>query len=267
MPMFMDVHDGLGDATMDDVADAHQRDLLVQDKYGVRYLSYWFNDPGGKAFCLVEAPTPDAVKACHKEAHGLMPHDIVEVAAPTLANFMGTIATDNADRVVLDDGPDSAIRVIAFTDIEGSTELSTRLGDAAAMEVLTAHDAIVRAQLTEYGGREIKHTGDGILASFTSVTGALRATTEIHQGASDIAHLAIKIGMSAGEPVDGSGDIYGATVNLAARICAHAAGGQTLVASTVRDLSLGKSVEFVDQGAIALKGFPDPIRLFAVGQN
>ena len=75
----------LGDATVDDVADAHQRDLLVQDKYGVRYMSYWFNDPEGKAFCLVEAPTSDAAKACHKEAHGLMPHDIIEVGATTTA--------------------------------------------------------------------------------------------------------------------------------------------------------------------------------------
>jgi class 3 adenylate cyclase len=265
MPMFMDVHDGLGDATVDDVADAHQRDLVVQDKYGVRYLSYWFNDPAGKAFCLVEAPNSDAAKACHKEAHGLMPHDIIEVGAPTLANFMGSIATDDADRVVHGGGPDTGLRVIVFTDIEGSTDLSTRFGDDVAMQVVSSHDSIVRSLLSDDNGREIKHTGDGILASFTSVTAALRATTEMHRRAAEQEHLAIKIGISAGEPVDGSSDIYGASVNLAARICAHAVGGQTLVANTVRDLSIGKGVAFADRGAIALKGFPDPIRLYEVG--
>ena len=228
-------------------------------------MSYWFNDPEGKAFCLVEAPTSDAAKACHKEAHGLMPHDIIEVGAPTLASFMGNIATDDSDRVLHDDGPDTGLRAIVFTDIEGSTELSTRFGDDVAMQVVSTHDTIVRTLLSENAGREIKHTGDGILASFTSITAALRATIEIHRRAADQEHLAIKIGISAGEPVDGSGDIYGASVNLAARICAHASGGQTLVASTVKDLSIGKSVDFEDRGSIALKGFPDPIRLYEVG--
>ena len=79
MPMFMDVHPGLGDATPEDVAAAHARDIALQDEYGVRWLSYWFNDPEGKAFCLVDAPTAEAAKACHKAAHGLMPHDIIAV--------------------------------------------------------------------------------------------------------------------------------------------------------------------------------------------
>jgi class 3 adenylate cyclase len=267
MAIYMDVHDGLGDATMDDVAEAHQRDLVVQDKYGVRYLSYWFNDPEGKAFCLVEAPSADAAKACHKEAHGLMPHDIIEVGAPTLANFMGDFATDSNDRALLGgegSEPDTGLRIILFTDIEGSTDIATRLGDDVAMAVLQSHDSIVRDQLSACNGREIKHTGDGILASFTSVTAALRATSAMQQHANNDEHLAIKIGMSAGEPVDGSDDIYGASVNLAARICAHANGGQILVASTVRDLAIGKDVEFTNQGPIALKGFPEPVQLFEV---
>ena len=109
----------------------------------------------------------------------------------------------------------------------------------------------------------VQHTGDGILASFGSVTAAVRAAAEIHDQAEGIEHLRIKIGISAGEPVESSDDIYGASVNLAARICAHADGGQTLVARTVRDLAIGKGIEFADLGEVAFKGFPDPVHLFA----
>jgi class 3 adenylate cyclase len=265
MPMYMDVHEGLGDATPAEIDAAHRRDLEIQHQFGVRWLSYWFNDPGGKSFCLAEAPSAEAAKACHKASHGLMPHEIIEVEKPTLAMFLGAMRTDDADRVVLDDGRwDTGLRAIMFTDIEGSTALSTGHGDATAVAVVQRHDAIVRGCLGEFDGSEVKHTGDGILASFVSVTAALRAATAIHRHAADDDLLRIKIGISAGEPVEGSADIYGASVNLAARICAHAAGGQTLVAGTVRDLTIGKGIDFADQGAIDLKGFGEPIRLFAV---
>jgi len=262
--MYMDVHPGLGDATPQDVADAHARDLAMQDEFGVRWLSYWFNDPEGKAFCLVEAPTAEAAKACHKAAHGLMPHEIVEVPAPTLSMFMGTWSNDADDRAMQGTEPDNGLRTIMFTDLEGSTAISTDQGDTAALAMVRRHDEIVRGCLNQHGGREIKHTGDGILASFTSVTGAVRAAVEIQRRAEPHAGLGIKVGLSAGEPVADSDDLYGAAVNLAARICAHATGGQSLAASTVRDLSIGKHAEFLEQGAIALKGFPEPVRLYEI---
>ncbi len=267
MPMYMDVHPGFGDATADDVAAAHRRDLAVQDKYGVKFLTYFFNNPEGKTFCLAEAPDPEAMRACHNEAHGLMPNEIMEVDGPTLGMFLGDWARNIPDRALIDgpgSEPDTGLRAIVFTDIEGSTEMSTSLGDDAAVAAVRAHDAIVRESLSLTGGREIKHTGDGILASFTSVTKAVQAAIEVQHRAATTPDLAIKIGISAGEPVDGSSDIYGAAVNLAARICGHAAGGQTLAAGTIRDLAIGKSFEFVDQGIIALKGFPEAVRLYEV---
>jgi class 3 adenylate cyclase len=262
--MFMDVHEGLGDATPEEIDAAHRRDLEIQDQFGVRWVSYWFSDPEGKSFCLAEAPSAEAAKACHKASHGLMPHEIIEVEAPTLAMFLGEMRTDEKDRVVLDDGRlDTALRAIMFTDIEGSTALSTEHGDEAAVDAVRRHDEIVRSCLDQYGGSEVKHTGDGVLASFVSVTAALSAAEAMHRRAEDEEHLRLKIGISAGEPVEGASDIYGASVNLAARICAHARGGQTLVAGTVRDLAIGKGIDFIDCGETRLKGFPEPVRLFA----
>ncbi|MDR9451997.1 MAG: DUF4242 domain-containing protein [Acidimicrobiia bacterium] len=268
MPIYMDVHPGLGDATPDDVAAAHRHDLEIQGEFGVRFLSYWFSDPQGKAFCLAESPDVESIVACHKAAHGLMPHEVIEVQAPTLAQFMGNIATDPNDRVVVEGQPDSALRAIMFTDIEGSTDISTSHGDEVAVGLVRRHDQIVRDALQRFDGREVKHTGDGLFASFVSVTRAVEATIAIQRGVAASSEtgppLAVKIGLSAGEPVEDSQDLFGAAVNLAARICAHAQGGQTLVAGTVKDLAIGKDLHFVNEGEIGLKGFPDPIPLYEV---
>lgn len=268
MPIYMDVHPGLGDATPEDVADAHRHDLEVQHEFGVRFLSYWFSDPQGKAFCLAESPDVESLVACHKAAHGLMPHEVIEVEAPTLAQFMGATATDSDDRVTVAGKPDTGLRAIMFTDIEGSTDISTSRGDTVAVELVRRHNEIVRAALDRFGGREVKHTGDGLFASFASVTSAVQATVAIQRDATETSALgptlAIKIGLSAGEPVEDSQDLFGAAVNLAARICAHARGGQTLVAGTIKDLAIGKDLSFLGHGAIGLKGFPDPVPIYEV---
>jgi class 3 adenylate cyclase len=155
-----------------------------------------------------------------------------------------------------------------FTDIEGSTAVSTTQGDKVAMDLVKRHDLVVKGVLDECGGRIIKHTGDGAFVSFTSVLRAVEASVAIQRRTSeelaDGPVLAVKIGLTVGEPVEDSEDLFGASVNLAARICAHAAGGQILAASTVRDLAIGKGIDFQSQGAIGLKGFPDPVSLFEV---
>jgi len=268
MPIYMDVHPDLGGATPDDVAEAHRRDLAIQDEFGVRFLSYWVSGPDGKAFCLVDSPDEESLVACHKASHGLMPHSLIEVSAPMLSQFLGDTTNDDDERAMVGGDYDSALRVIMFTDVEGSTNVSTKEGDDVALDLVRRHDEIVRAALAQERGREIKHTGDGVLASFTSVSRAVHASTAIQRSSADDAAegptLGIKIGLSAGEPVEDSNDLYGAAVNLAARICAHAGGGQTLASGTVRDLAIGKEHEFTSKGAIGLKGFPDPVPLFEV---
>ena len=268
MPIYMDVHPGIGDATPEDIAAAHARDLEIQDQFGVRFLSYWVNGPNEKTFCLVDSPDQDSLIACHKAAHGLMPHELVEVSAPMLVQFLGDTDNDAGDRAMVNEAYDTGLRAIMFTDIEGSTQVSSTYGDEAGLELVRRHDGIVRQALAEAEGREIKHTGDGFLISFTSVSRAVEASVSIQRATTDPVEdrpaLAIKIGMSAGEPVEDSNDLYGAAVNLAARICAHAGGSQTLVSGTVRDLAIGKDHDFVSKGAIALKGFPDPVPLFEV---
>ncbi|NND84527.1 MAG: adenylate/guanylate cyclase domain-containing protein, partial [Acidimicrobiia bacterium] len=113
-------------------------------------------------------------------------------------------------------------------------------------------------------GREIKHTGDGMLISFASVTGAVQSAVDMQRACEGHEDVAIKVGISAGEPVEDAEDLYGAAVNLAARICAHAAGREVLVSSAVKDLAMGKGLPFTGRGAVAMKGFPEPISLYEV---
>ncbi|MGI9665948.1 MAG: nickel-binding protein [Acidimicrobiia bacterium] len=268
MPIYMDVHESLGDATAEDVADAHRRDLEVQGDFGVRFLTYWFNDAAGKAFCLVESPDEETAVACHKAAHGLTPHRVIEVSGDSMAGFFGDWQTNDHDQVILDDDSgdtDTALRAIMFTDIVGSTEVSSRLGDEAAVQLVQEHDAVVRECLDTYNGREVKHTGDGILSSFVSVARSIACAMEIQRViARSESGLAVSIGISAGEPVSESEDLFGASVNLSARLCDHAGSDEILVSSAIKDLAIGKSYRFDDAGTIALKGFDDAVSVFTV---
>jgi adenylate cyclase len=175
----------------------------------------------------------------------------------------------------------SGMVTILFTDMEGSTSLTQRLGDAAAQELLRAHNGLVREALKSHGGSEIKHTGDGIMASFGSAAGALECAVTIQRAfaseaptvnsqlSSDISNVRVRIGLNAGEPVaedgpDGRRDLFGATVQLAARVCNRAEPGQILVSNVVRELAMGKGFLFADIGDFLPKGFEDPVRLYEV---
>ncbi len=83
MPLYMDVHKNVEGLTAEAVAEAHQKDLAVQGKYGVQYLRYWYNEAEGTAFCLCEAPSKEAAEAVHREAHGLVADEIIEVKEGT----------------------------------------------------------------------------------------------------------------------------------------------------------------------------------------
>ena len=159
---------------------------------------------------------------------------------------------------------------LLFTDIEGSTTLTERLGDARAQELLRDHDSIVRQALNARGGSEIKHTGDGIMASFPSASGALEAAIAMQRSLAqrneeqpDEAIL-VRIGLNSGEPVRDGDDLFGTSVQLARRICDKAAPGQILASNVVRELVAGKGFLFADLGETALRGFEDPIRVYEV---
>ena len=262
MPTFMDRHENV-EATEADVAHLHELDLAVQAKHGVSYLSYWF-DPAAKAvFCFVDAPSRDAAEAVHAEAHGEVASNIIEVQGQSVVGFLGPLPPNPENGFA-----GSAFRSILFTDIVDSTKLTRSLGDVAAMELVRAHDRIVRGALADTGGAEVKHTGDGIMASFESVVPSIECAVAVqrrleeHRRGSDHP-LAVRIGISAGEPVTEHNDLFGAAVQLAARACASAEVGGILVSTEVRELC-DAEIEFVERGPFELKGFDEPLPLYEV---
>lgn len=269
MPTYIDIHDIRG-VTADDVAKAHEADLQKQEKYGVSYLKYWVNESCGKVFCLVNAPNAEAAREVHREAHGFVAEKIIEVQPEIAEGFLGGGDVNAAGAALIPDGHthDPAIRTVIFTDIVGSTTLTQRLGDDAAMEFLRVHDQIVREALTHCKGREVKHTGDGIMASFVSAAAAVRCASRIQNvmatETTDSQRLQLRIGGAAGEPVEQNADIFGTTVQLAARLCAHAEPEQILVSNVVAELCIGKSLAFRSLGEVALKGFERSIHVHAV---
>lgn len=168
------------------------------------------------------------------------------------------------------DARDPGIRTILFTDIVGSTALTQTLGDEAAMALLDVHNTIVRNALADLSGQEVKHTGDGIMASFLSPASAVKCAARIqqelskHEETSPERPFKVRIGAAAGEPVEDHNDLFGCTVQLAARLCSHALPEQIVVSNAIAELCLGKGLAFEDLGEVALKGFDRPVHAHAV---
>ena len=264
MAHFMDRHD-LEGVTAADVAAYHLSDLATQETHGVRFLSYWFDYERSAAFCLVEAPDAEAAQAVHRDSHGGVANEIIPVDPDEVARFLGRIEDPTRSGRLAE----SAFRIILFTDLQGSTALVQRLGDDGAMRLLRIHDRIIREALARHGGREVKHTGDGIMASLSSVQGALGSAVDIQRGFADhnASHeppLNVRIGISAGEPVAEGDDLFGAAVQLAARLCDRADPGTIVVSGVVRDLAIGKGFAFGPGGEATLKGFAEPVALCEV---
>lgn len=272
MPIYMDRHYVEG-ATRHSIANAHERDLEVQSKYDVQFLTYWFDEARCTAFCLVEAPSKEAIEKTHAEAHGPVPYEIIEVDPSVVEAFLGRVS----DPLVAQHAGaetniaiDSAFRAIMFTDLKDSTAMTTRLGDAKALHLLRIHNALTRNALRDYAGREVKHTGDGIMASFTSIAQAVECARAIQQAFAAYnaenpeTSLHLRIGLNAGEPVAEDNDLFGTTVHLAARICAQARPDQILAAGVVVDHYPGVKSFFSQAGHFTPKGFTDAVPVYEV---
>ncbi|KLK93746.1 cyclase [Microvirga vignae] len=267
MPIFLDRHDLKG-LTAADIAEAHRKDLEVQGRYGVRFLTYWFDDTRGTAFCLIDAPDIETAMRVHDEAHGAIARDVIEVDLSAVEAFLGRVSDPTPAARGSKPLIDPAMRTIMFTDIVDSTGMTARLGDVRAVEMVRAHDALVRRALNDKGGREVKHTGDGIMASFDDVVAGVECARAIQQ-AFDAFNLAsreklqVRIGLDAGEPVADHNDLFGATVQMAARLC-QSAEPDTIVVSEVVSGLLPDRVKLMNLGQKALKGFARPVAAFEV---
>jgi class 3 adenylate cyclase/tetratricopeptide (TPR) repeat protein len=167
--------------------------------------------------------------------------------------------------------PEGTVTVL-FTDVEGSTDLTTSRGDEAAQEILRGQRELVRQQVETHSGHEVKSIGDGFMVAFASArravacaVGIQRALEEHNDGQPVDEQVQVRIGLNTGEVLQEEADLFGAAVNAAARIAAKAKGGQILISETTRGvIGRAQDVELADRGRFRLKGFPERWRLFEV---
>ncbi len=264
MPIFLDRHD-MVQQSAEETARLHIRDLEVQDRYGVKFLTYWYDAERRTTFCLVDAPDKETADRVHAEAHGFVANEMIEVELSAVEAFLGRIQDPPSAKTTAIS--DSAFRAIMFTDMVGSTEMTAQLGDVGAVELLRAHDAIIRRSLEQHGGTEVKHLGDGIMASFGEVPASVASAIQIQEAlasynAQSDPPILVRIGIHAGEPVEESDDLFGSAVQLAARICNLAPAGAILVSRDAKDACSRAELRFEAAGCEKLKGFSQPVQLF-----
>ena len=158
--------------------------------------------------------------------------------------------------------PDRVLVTVLFTDIVGSTELASEMGDRRWRDLLDRHDEAIRRVLARFRGREIDTAGDGFLATFDGPGRAVRAAQAIRDAVRGMG-LDVRVGLHTGEVELVGSDVRGIAVHIGARVSAEAGAGEVLVSNTVKDLVAGSGIEFEDRGAHELKGVPGEWRLFA----
>jgi class 3 adenylate cyclase len=160
---------------------------------------------------------------------------------------------------------DRVLVTLLFTDVVGSTDTISKIGDRAWSDLLQSHRQAVRHSLERFGGREVDTAGDGFFAVFDGPARALRCAADIRDAAAEIG-LALRLGVHTGEVRFHGPEVTGMAVHVAARVAALAEPAQILVTSTVKDLVLGSGIEFAEERTTELKGVPGSWQLYAFKQ-
>ncbi|WP_173003182.1 nickel-binding protein [Chitinophaga sp. SYP-B3965] len=214
--------------TVEEIKHNHIADLAVQQKYHVKFLQYWINEEAGLVFCMMEAPDKESCVAVHREAHGAMPCNIIELQGGDYQAFMGDDMTVNTYDIVerADGTMDTGYRIILITDIISVSEASA------------IHETI--EQLAgQSGGRFIQRPGNRLMMAFSTGQAAMGCATDI------LRHIPekfgtgheLRIGIGAGEPVTEQHELFADTIKLANRLCDIAQNGQIVIAPLVIELT------------------------------
>ncbi|MEP6713674.1 MAG: nickel-binding protein [Ferruginibacter sp.] len=238
----MDIHSVPG-VKANDAAQAHSKDMLHQEEYGCRCMTYWVDEVRENVFCLIDAPDREAVREMHRSAHGLIPNKIIEVDKSLVNSFLGRIY-DPESAEISDDGfkvfSDPCFRILLVTNCTDPYLLKYRLGIEKANALLDSHNIILRRNIQLHGGREAEHEGYGFVVSFSTAVRAVACAEAIQQemqnAHADIDMFRFTIAINAGEPVEKSNQLFGDTIQLADNLCFIADNFQIAIASPVKEL-------------------------------
>lgn len=250
MPIYMDKHIEPG-ITLAEATEAHRLDIAIQDQYNCKTMTFWLDEERGCAFCLIEAPEEQAVRDLHNDAHGLIPHEIIEVDKRLVMAFLGRINDPEPDPGIgtgtgeaADEHTvfyDPAYRAILISRLREAALIPSKYGKRKAQELYRVYGKIAEQAFAEHRGREVNHSGDSYMASFVSVSNAMNCAAEIHRQLETYNRrsenkLYAAIGISGGDPVSGKNDLFGEAIQLAGRLCYLSAGrGEIMVSSEIME--------------------------------
>ena len=248
----MDRHDVPETVTAENVAQLHQADLKIQDQFGCRGLTYWFDEKRKTAFCLIEAPDAKAIHKMHDQAHGQVPNSIIEVDASIVESFLGRIGDpEKAQNTTLNIINDPAFRTIMVVSLK---RLSLIQNDSVqSKSSLHNYDNAVLNLLNVYEGTPVKQTEDHFLVSFKSVSNAVHAAFAIQSLFKDFRNditndkILLKIGLSAGVPVTEKKLIFEDTIKLTEWMC-KIIKGEIIVSSEVKELYNSENLNALREG-------------------
>ena len=240
MPIYMDIHMVPG-VKAKDVAEAHRKDLFQQDAHSCKCMTYWIDEERENIFCLIEAPSKEAVADLHSEAHGLVPNKIIEVNSAVVESFLGRIY-DPENATTTTEGlkvfHDPSFRILLVTQIADPHLLRYQLGTEKANTLINQYTLAVRNNLLKHGGREAEHQGSGFIIAFTSAAKACACALDIKN---DIINtgagvIGLKLAINSGEPVGKSNDLFGDAIQFATQLCTIADNSRIAISSSVKTL-------------------------------
>lgn len=236
----MDRHDVSKDVTAEIVAELHQQDLKIQDKYNCKGLTYWFDDKRKTAFCLIEAPDKAALKQMHDQAHGEVPNKIIEVDSAVVESFLGRIEDPHkSQKKELNIINDPAFRTIMVVGIKPQS-LKTSL-QQKIYSVFAEHHSLIKEYINSFKGRLVKQDHDHFIVSFDSVTNAVTCALKLDSGFEKgpatkyDSIVKFQIGLNAGVPVGDKEGFFEDTIK-AAHCFFGLVNGSVVVSSEVKEL-------------------------------
>ena len=243
MPIYMDLHHVPG-ITAQGVAEAHVQDLLIQDKYSCKCMTYWIDEMKESAFCLIEAPDEQAVRDLHNDAHGLMPHQIIVVDKSIVESFLGRIydpETPDIPEGELKVFNDPGFRVLVLIKRRDAVYLCKEGGKDFCNVILTKFQQVLDQERKNYKGERAEYKGNvDHIISFRSTTDAVNFTHSILEQFtnSEKESLNIKFSINAGLPVTNSKFIFGDTIELGVQLLMLQKDEPVIIATSVRDYFL-----------------------------
>jgi AraC-like DNA-binding protein len=247
-------------ATAKAVAEAHQLDLKNQDKYKCKAMTYWFEENSGIAFCLIEAPDENAVIEMHKNSHGLVPNQIIEVDGNIVKLFLGRISDPETTKGLKEFENfinETGYRTIVKIKLRYKLFLKLMYGEDKAMETIGYLNNLIQESIKRYDGREVENADEGFMASFTSASNSVKCALEIKENFEKFnknsgCNISAAIGLCSGPPITDRSIFFGDTIKLAERLCDIADGNKVILSSTVGDVYNERRLDVLNDKAVKI---------------